>query len=142
MSLTTRFALRLLSLAAAFGVGTAHADVVAVVSAKNPLVALSKTQVIEIFLGKATRFPDGSEAVPVDQQEGSPARAEFYASFAGTSPAKVKAYWAKIIFTGRGQPPRTADATEIRKLLAANPHVIAYVERSAVDDKMKVLAGP
>ena len=72
----------------------------------------------------------------------SPARDEFYITFAGVSAAQLKAYWAKIIFTGRGQPPRTvADANEIRQLLATNPHVIAYIDRSAVDGDMKVLAG-
>ena len=141
MSLKTRFAISLIGLGAAFGAGTAHADTVAVVSAKSPAVALSKSQVVEIFLGKVNRFPDGSQAVPIDQPEGSPARDEFYVTFAGLPVAKLKAYWAKIIFTGRGQPPRTAaDANEIRKLLAADPHVIAYVDRSAVDGSMKVLA--
>ena len=123
--------------------GEARADVVAVVSVRNPIVSLSKAQIIDIFLGRTNRFPNGSEAVPVDQEEGSPARDEFYASFGGTTAAQLKAYWSKIIFTGRGQPPKTApNAAAIHKLLASNPQVIAYVERSAVDDSMKILAEP
>jgi ABC-type phosphate transport system substrate-binding protein len=122
---------------------TARADVVAVVSVKNPVASLSKAQVMDIFLGRIDRFPNGSQAIPVDQKEGSPARDEFYARFAGTTAAQLKAYWSKIIFTGRGQPPRTVpDVTAIHELLAANPQVIAYVERSAVDDSMKILARP
>src|SRR5438477_11877747 len=80
-------------------------EVVAVVSAKCPVTALNASQVAEIFLGKTSRFPDGTQAVPIDQTEESPAREKFYAQYAGKSPAQVKAHWSKIIFTGRGQPP-------------------------------------
>jgi len=143
MRFKTGIMLALLALGAAGASRAALAEVVVVVSAKNPLTSLSKSQVVDIFLGKARRFPDGSPAVPVDLQEGSPARDEFYAVFAGTSAAQLKSYWAKIIFTGRGQPPRTAAGpAEIHKLLAADPHVIAYLDRSAVDDSMKILGRP
>jgi ABC-type phosphate transport system substrate-binding protein len=121
----------------------AMADVVAVVSSKNPVTSLSKSQVADIFLGKTVRFPDGVPAVPIDQEEGSPARAEFYATFTGKSPAQIKSHWTKIIFTGRGQPPRAvSNSAEVRKLIAANPQAIGYIERSAVDDRVKVLVQP
>ena len=120
-----------------------RADVVAVVSSKNPLASLSKSQVADIFLGKTVRFPDGTLAVPIDQEEGSAARDEFYATFAGKSPAQVKSHWTKIIFTGRGQPPRAAsNSTEVIHLIAANPRAISYIERSAVDSSVKVLVQP
>src|SRR5580692_9895378 len=96
---------RLLSVGLALGlaVGAVSADVVAVVSSKSPVTTLSKNQVMDIFLGKRTSFPDGSSAVPIDQTEGSAVRDEFYSRIAGMSPAQVKAFWSKIIFTGRGQ---------------------------------------
>jgi ABC-type phosphate transport system substrate-binding protein len=123
--------------------GAAMADVVAVVSSKNPLTSLSKSQVADIFLGKTVRFPDGVPAVPIDQEEGSPAREEFYATFTGKSPAQIKSHWTKIIFTGRGQPPRAvSNSAEVRKVIAANPQAIGYIERSAVDGSVKVLTQP
>jgi ABC-type phosphate transport system substrate-binding protein len=121
----------------------AGADVVAVVSSKNPLATLSKAQVTDLFLSKTTRFPDGTLAVPIDQVEGSPARDEFYTTFASKSPAQVKSFWAKIIFTGRGQPPKAvANSIEVRRLLAADPQGIGYLERSAVDSSVRVLVQP
>ena len=130
-----------LGLALLVASGIVHADVVAVVSAKSPVTALSKTQVADLFLGKALRFPNGSPAMPIDQDEGAPARDEFYATFAGKTPAQVKEHWAKIIFTGRGQPPRTAATdAQLKKLLAENPQAIAYIERKAVDTGVRVLA--
>ena len=121
----------------------ARADVVVVVSSKNPVTSLSKSQVTDIFLGKTARFPDGTLAVPIDQEEGSSARNEFYAAFTGKSPAQIKAHWTKIIFTGRGQPPAAvSDSAAVRHFIAANPHAISYIERSAVDGSVKVLIQP
>ena len=123
--------------------GAAAADVVAVVSTKSAVTTLSKTQLAEIFLGNGSRFPDGTPAIPIDQADGSPARDEFYATYAGKSPAQVKSHWAKIIFTGRGQPPKTASTdAEIKKMVAANPQAVGYIERGAVDSSVKVLTEP
>jgi ABC-type phosphate transport system substrate-binding protein len=133
----------LLGLALSLAVGPATADVVAVVSSTSTVTALSKAQVADIFLGKVSRFPNGSPAMAIDHAEGSPARDEFYVTYAGKSPAQIKSHWAKIIFTGRGQPPKSvSNDGEIRKLIAANPQAIGYMERSAVDSSVKVLPQP
>src|ERR1700683_2495472 len=123
--------------------GVGEADVVVVASSKSAVSTLSKDQVTDIFLGKTSRFPDGAPAVPIDQVEGSPARDEFYATFANKSPAQVKAHWTKIIFTGRGQPPKSvSNSVEVRKLIAANPQAISYIDRSAIDSTVKVVVQP
>jgi ABC-type phosphate transport system substrate-binding protein len=119
---------------------TASADVVAVVAANSHVTALSKSQVADIFLGKSYRFPDGVQAVPIDQNEGSPARDEFYATLAGKSPAQLKAYWSKIIFTGRGQPPPVvSNDVEMKKRLALNTAAIGYIDAKLVDASVRVL---
>jgi ABC-type phosphate transport system substrate-binding protein len=116
------------------------AEEVTVVSAKSAITTLSKTQVENIFLGKTARFPDGSQAVPIDQSEGTLARDEFYARIAGKSAAQMKAYWSKIIFTGRGQPPLAVpSSSEAKKLVVANPNAIGYIEPKLVDDTLRVV---
>jgi ABC-type phosphate transport system substrate-binding protein len=116
------------------------ADVVAVVSAKSTVTTLSRSQVTDIFLGRASRFPNGVQAVPIDQADGSIARDEFYAKLAGKTAAQLKAYWSKIIFTGRGQPPPVVtNSVELKKRLAANPAAIGYMEQDLVDDSVRVV---
>lgn len=122
--------------------GAAAESVVPVVSAKSHVRDLNADQVADIFLGKTSRFPDGTEAVPIDQSEESPARDKFYARFTGKSPAQLKAYWSKLIFTGRGQPPRqVASSAEAKKLVARNPNAIAYIDAKLVDDTVRVVDG-
>jgi ABC-type phosphate transport system substrate-binding protein len=123
-----------------FGSAEASAEVVAVVAAKNPVSILTKNQIEDIFLGKMTRFPDGRQVLPVDQVENSPARNAFYLKFADKTPAQIKAFWSKIIFTGRGQPPPdVSNGTEVKKFIAKHPAAIGYIERKLVDDSVKVL---
>ena len=121
--------------------GARAEDVVAIVSARSPLNSLATNQVADIFLGKASRFPDGTLAVPIDLSEDSPAREKFYIQLTGKSPAQMKAHWSRIIFTGRGQPPRqVASHAEARKAIAENPGAIGYIDASQVDASVKVLA--
>lgn len=140
MSIINRIGIIIIGLALSLGASGAAAEVVAVVSASNPVSTLSRNQVADIFLGKANRFPDGSQAVPIDQAEGSAAREEFYFKFAGKSPAQLKAHWSKIIFTGRGQPPpEVSNDVEEKELIVKNPHAIGYIERKQVDGSVKAL---
>jgi hypothetical protein len=53
----------------------------------------------------------------------------------------VKAHWSKIIFTGRGQPPRQASTgLEARRMVAENPNAIGYIDPALVDNSVRVLA--
>ena len=120
------------------GAAAGAAELVVIVSAKNPLAALRTDQVADIFLGQVGRFPDGGDAVALDQAIGSAQRDEFYAKVTARTPAQVKAYWSKMVFTGRGQPPREAPSSAaIRKLVADNPALIGYIDRSALDASVK-----
>jgi ABC-type phosphate transport system substrate-binding protein len=140
MSLSNRIGLGTIGLALSLAAAAATADVVAVVSAKSAVTTLSKSQVADIFLGKAVRFPNGVQAVPIDQADGSVAHDEFYAKLAGKSAAQLRAYWSKIIFTGRGEPPpEVANSDEMKKRLIQNPAAIGYIESNRVDDTVRVV---
>lgn len=141
MRYPVQFAIALMLLGTGHAGGSSAQDVVAVVSAKSPVTSLNSSQVADIFLGKTSRFPDGTHAVPIDLAEDSPLREKFYAQFTGKSPAQVKAHWSKIIFTGRGQPPKqVASGIEARKAVAGNPNAITYIETRLVDPSVRVLA--
>jgi len=123
-----------------WGARMAMAEVVAVVSARGPATTMTTNQVVDIFLGRASRFPDGRPAVPIDQAEGSAAREEFYLAYAGKSQSQLNAHWAKIVFTGRGRPPTAvADGLEVRKYVADHPGAIGYIERDLVDASVKAI---
>lgn len=132
--------LAVIALVLGLGAGMATAEVVAVVSAQSPVTTLSRNQVMDIFLGKCNHFPNGEQAIPIDQAEGSALRNEFYLKFSAKSAAQLKAYWSKIIFTGRGQPPKEISGSiEVKKFIAGHPHAIGYIDQSDLDDNVKAL---
>lgn len=132
--------LRQLLILGTLAVTSAHAaaELVVVVSSRNPVAVMNADQVSAIFLGQAARFPDGAVAVAIDQQVGAVGRDDFYRQVAGKSPALLKAHWSKMVFTGRGQPPREA-ATDagVRRLVAENPSMIGYIDRAALDASVR-----
>jgi ABC-type phosphate transport system substrate-binding protein len=119
---------------------SAYAEVVVVVSARSGVNALTESQVADIFLGRASYFPSGDEAVPLDLPDESPLRAAFYRDCTGKSSSQLRAYWSKLIFTGRAQPPRElADAGAIKHYLQTRPSAIGYIDRKDVDGSVKIV---
>jgi len=137
-----RLRLRRLLAAGALGIAAANAsaELVVVVSSRSQVTAINAAQVAAIFLGHASRFPDGSQAVAIDQRLGTPQRDVFYRALTGKSPALVKAHWSKMVFTGRAQPPREAGGDAgVRRLVAENPSMIGYIERDALDASVRAV---
>jgi ABC-type phosphate transport system substrate-binding protein len=115
-------------------------EIMIIVSADNQALTLRQDQVADIFLGQSGHFPDGREVIALDLSIGSAIRDEFYIRVAAKTPPLLKAYWTKMIFTGRRQPPReVADSIAVRKLVAANPNLIGYIDRSAFDASVKAV---
>jgi hypothetical protein len=116
-----------------FLAGSAGAEDIVVIA--NPAAApISKEQIADIFLARNNAW------TPIDQSAGSSIYAEFYKKATGRDTAQVKAIWSRILFTGRGVPPKQLlDSTAVKKAVAANPKAVGYIEKSAVDASVKVI---
>lgn len=113
----------------------AFAEVAVIVSAQNPNYSLDKTDVEQIFLGKKSVFPNGDKAIPVDQAENSAVRNEFNQKALGKNSNQLKAYWSRLIFTGKGTPPKElGNDADVIAQVAENPNLIGYVNSDAVED--------
>ena len=113
---------------------SASAETVVIVSQKNPATRMFSEQASQFILGKSALF------TPVDQAEGSPIRADFYRKVADKDAGQVKALWSKLVFTGKATPPKEyAGNAEVKKAVAADPKAIGYIDKSAVDDTVKVI---
>ncbi|WP_093553002.1 hypothetical protein [Pseudoduganella namucuonensis] len=112
----------------------AMAETVVIVSPKNPATRMFSEQAAQFFLGKSTMF------TPVDQAEGSAIRNDFYQKVTDKDAAQVKAIWSKLVFTGKATPPREYKSNaDVKKAVADDPKAIGYIDKSAVDDTVKVI---
>jgi len=133
-----RLLLALLLLAAQLG--TATAEPVVIVAAGQPLASLSADQVSDLFMGKISYRGGNTHLTPVDQAENSAVRDEFYRKLTGKDAAQITAYRARMLFTGRGEPPlESGDNAAVKRMVAAHPGLIGYIDRSAMDASVKVL---
>ena len=108
-------------------VGAVQADIAVVVNPANAN-AVSKDDLNRLFLGRASSFADGSKATPLNQAEGQAARDEFDNKVLSRSSAQLKAYWSKLVFTGKGTPPKElADDAAVKAAVAADASAIGYI---------------
>jgi len=118
----------------------AVADPVVVVNARSGIERLSQDEVTNIFLGRYRKLPGGGTALPVDQPESSALRAEFYRKLVNKDLNEINAYWSRLIFSGKTSPPRQSETgAEVLAWLAVNPGGVAYVERSQVDRRFRIV---
>jgi len=126
----------LLCLASVF----AQAEVAVVV---NPGVSdtLDASAIGKIFLGKTKRFPGGTSATPINQEQGNAIVDQFNQQVLKRNSSQVKAYWSKLLFTGKGKPPmQVASDAEVLIQVASDVSAIGYVDATSVNDKVKVVA--
>lgn len=138
MRMTRRTLLILLWL---LGLGASvNAEPVVVVNAASAVKQLSQDEVINIFLGRYRRLPTGESAIPIDQPEGSPLRAEFYRKLVNKDLNEINAYWSRLIFSGRTSPPlQAANLANVVTLLTGSASSIAYLDRSQVDKRFRIV---
>lgn len=116
------------------------AQVAVVVGAKSTATALTTEQAASLFLGKSNQLVGAGAAVLLDQPESAAVRESFYTKVTGKSASQVKAAWSRLVFSGKATLPKeVADSSAVKKAVAADPNMVGYIEKSAVDASVKVL---
>jgi len=119
---------------------TAQSGFRVIVHPDNPVEAMTATELSRLFLKKVTTWPHGERVEPVDQSDSSGVRAAFSQAIHDREVAAIKAYWNKIIFSGRGiPPPELAGDREVLEFVRSHPDSIGYVSPRTSTSRVKVL---
>ncbi|GAB2916490.1 phosphate ABC transporter substrate-binding protein [Rheinheimera gaetbuli] len=112
---------------------SAMAQVVIVVNPGMTEV-VSTDEVARIYTGRS------SALVPVNLKDADAKRAVFDEKAVGRSSAQLKAYWSKLVFTGKGNPPQeVASDADVIAFISNNEYGIGYIDAANVTDKVKVI---
>lgn len=107
---------------------------VAVIVHPSSSVSVDAQELERLYTGKS------SALTAVNLVESQPIRAEFDEKGVGRSSAQLKAFWSKLVFTGKGTPPaELADEAAILRHVAETPNAIGYVDASKVNSSVKVV---
>ncbi len=116
-----------------------NAETLVVVSEKSELASLSNDEVRQLYMGTASSVA-GDRVMLLDMPDGSAVRRAFYSSVAGKTESQLKSYWARMIFTGRGTPPKQVrDSRDMVSKLKADTKKIGYLDKNDLQPGLKVL---
>ncbi|MGJ8691755.1 MAG: phosphate ABC transporter substrate-binding protein [Thalassotalea sp.] len=117
----------------------AIADIAIIVNPSNNNT-ISESDISRIFLGKNKSFASGDSIKAVNLKSGDDLRTEFEKKALGKSGKQVKAYWSKLIFSGKAKPlVESGSDEEALQFVADNPDAIAYIDASKVNESVKVV---
>lgn len=112
-------------------------ELVLIVNRDSGISALSREQASHLFLGRVKMLPSGARANVVEVE---PLRAGFYRRLLGREIAEINAYWARLQFSGRTQPPsRVSDSASAIARVAEDLQAIAFVDTVPDDARARVV---
>ncbi|WP_353980005.1 hypothetical protein [Salinicola endophyticus] len=115
----------------------AKADIAIVVEAGSGVGQLTRSEVVNIFMGRYRKLPNGNPALPLDV---APLKVRFYRALVNKNLAEINAYWARLVFSGEASPPQqVTTAVEMRQLVAHNPSAVGYLDSREVGDDLHVV---
>jgi len=119
--------------------GTAAAEIVVVTRAHGTIETLTREEAEQLYLGRLSALRDGTPVKLLDLPS-SPIRDTFYAALIGKNAAQTRAYWSRMVFTGRARPPReVTDVEQMRAQLRSDPVFIGYLPSAEVEADLRVL---
>lgn len=112
-------------------------ELVLIVHRDSGISTLSREQASHLFLGRVKMLPSGGRANVVEVE---PLRASFYRRLLGREIAEINAYWARLQFSGRTQPPsRVSDSASAIARVAEDLQAIAFVDTVPDDARARVV---
>lgn len=118
----------------------AFADTIVIVNPDSGISKITAKETKSIFLGKSKKLPNGKPATPVEQPEGNATRDTFNNKVLRKNERKLKAYWSKKVFSGKGQPPKQlADDAAVKAYVKKTTGGIGYIDSSSADASVKTV---
>lgn len=120
---------------------SAQADeLVVIVNPQSGVEQLSKAEVINIFMGRQKKLPSGATALAIDLTSSNAEKQHFYLRLVNKELSEINSYWARLIFSGQGSPPRQTETTEeVLDIIENNKGAIGYIERAKANQRVKIV---
>jgi ABC-type phosphate transport system substrate-binding protein len=113
-----------------------------VVHRSSPIASITRAELSAIYMKRTRSWRDGREIAAVDQPSTSRVRERFSRAVHGKSVAYVTRYWQRLIFSGRGIPPRQLqNDAAVLEFVKSNRDAIGYIgSETTPGDGVKVIA--
>ena len=103
-------------------------DIVVVVNSANSVSSLNKAQLVALYKGKTTEFPNGSAAAAVNLPPDNSLRQDFDKAVLNLSPDEAKRFWIDMkIRSGAAAPPKMPSPAAVARHVGKTANAIGYV---------------
>lgn len=118
-------------------------DFVVIANPNSGVEKMSKDEVINVYMGRNRKLSSGVTAQPLDLENPLTEKANFYNTMVNKELSEISSYWARLMFSGQGSPPRqVASAEQAVELVGRLKGAIAYVDRKKIDKRVRVVFDP
>jgi ABC-type phosphate transport system substrate-binding protein len=115
--------------------------IVVIVNKANPASSIGVNELRPIFQTTKTGWSDGGDAVPFNLPFDNGLRQEFDRAVLGLDPDRIARYWQDRKIRGGARPPKQlSSVSAVLATVAANAGAVGYVNASAADGSVKVVA--
>jgi len=114
-------------------------NLVVIVSKDSNIHTISKKELSKIFLSKTRKLPNGEKSFLVESND-KEIQSRFYKEISNKNENQLRKYWTKMIFTGKGQPPKKMNTiSEIIKYVANTKNAISYIPSQYVNNSIQTI---
>jgi hypothetical protein len=132
---------RLILIVIAFSIPLVSYSTVYIVTNQASGVTMMDKQVKRAFLGKIKQWKNGVSVDVCLEEANEEERNKFYSSVLGKTPSAYKAYWNRLLFSGKAAPPKTfGSQQELMSFVASKKGAICFTTSTeSVPDNVTVL---
>ena len=114
-------------------------EIAVIATANSSFTVADSSELERIYLGKSSKLGE-TNVTPINQNGNSETATNFNQVVLNKSSSQVKAYWSKLVFTGKGTPPKELDGdAAVIAAVSADANAIGYINAAAVTTDVKVL---
>ncbi len=118
---------------------TASADVIIIINNNSPDNNLSKNDIKKIYSGHMTKWSN-NDTIILTVLPKAEFHKKFLREFVKKTPSQFNATWKKMVFTGKGRPPKSFKTIEAMvNYVAETDGAIGYVIADVNPDKVKII---
>lgn len=116
-----------------------HAEIAVVASASASISSADAAELKRLYLGK-TKTLSGVKVTAINQTNSNEISSAFNQAVLQKSGNQLKAYWSKLVFTGKGTPPKELDGdAAVIAALKDDSSAVGYIDSASVTGDVKVL---
>lgn len=129
-------------LVAIFFSASTQAEFVVIASSMSPINSLTREELGRIYLKRLKILPRAGnlELTPVKQSATQGVEEAFYLHVTQKNTHQLRAYWARLMFTGKGKPPVDGKDDEgVKRLVTKNVGAVGFIHSTALSKEFKVI---